>query len=62
MEMIEMELHVHHETERAVLVSPTDDEDDAVWLPLSQVLPDYDAAGYGTFLVPEWLAKEKGLV
>ena len=62
MEMIEIELHIHHETELAVLVSPDGFEDDAVWLPFSQIMVDHHNPEYGTFQIPEWLAEEKGLI
>lgn len=58
--MNEYQLHVHHETPSAFLVSDTGN---AVWLPKSQI--DWEPpATTGTvveFLVPEWLAIEKGL-
>lgn len=61
-EQVELELFWKHETGGAYLVR-TDDEED-IWLPKSQVEPE-DGAVLGTrstFLIPEWLAIEKGLV
>lgn len=46
---------LRHETERAFLIFDGDQE---VWLPKSQVERNDD----GTFTLPEWLAKEKGLL
>lgn len=46
---------LRHETARAFLVWDGDQE---VWLPKSQVERNAD----GTFTLPEWLAKEKGLI
>jgi hypothetical protein len=53
----------------AILVSQTDEEDDAVWLPKSLIefdRPDYDSKvddpEWVTVVVPHWLARDKGLV
>lgn len=60
-DIIDLTVDLHHETDRAVLVSDTGDKEDAVWLPLSQIEIEPDG---GTHVVslPEWLASEKGLV
>lgn len=60
-DVIDLEVHLHHETDRAVLVSDTGDKADAVWLPKSQV----EIEEYGTchmVTLPEWLAEERGLI
>ena len=54
---VEVEMHLLNETPRAYLASPTGDPRDQVWLPKSQV--EFD--GNVTFVIPEWLAIEKGL-
>lgn len=60
-DVIDLELHLHHETDRAVLVSDTGDKADAVWLPKSQVeIAEWGAHHMVT--LPEWLAEERGLV
>lgn len=46
---------LRHETERAYLIFDGAQE---VWLPKSQAERNSD----GTFTLPEWLAKEKGLI
>jgi hypothetical protein len=46
---------LRHETSRAYLIFDGDQE---VWLPKSQCEKNTD----GTFTLPEWLAKEKGLI
>lgn len=57
---------LHRETDRAVLVS--DGIGDAVWLPKSQVGIDRTNERFErgrhvvTITLPEWLAKEKGLI
>ena len=63
-------LYVHRETERAWLVSETGDDSDAtIWLPKSQVETDERNVAIDKqestiyeFTVPEWLAREKGLI
>jgi hypothetical protein len=59
---IELELLWKGETAAAYLVEDANERD--VWLPKSQVEPaEGDEKGMvTTFLVPEWLAIEKGLV
>lgn len=58
------DLHVslHHETEKAVLVSLYGEKDKAVWLPKSQIEIEYDKPGFAIVTVPEWLLIDKGLV
>lgn len=60
-DVIDMDLHLHHETARAVLVSETGDKDEAVWLPLSQIEIEPES-GFISVTLPEWLAEEKGLI
>lgn len=60
--MIELLLEIRRETAKAYLVFDGDAE---AWLPKSQVkihAPDPDAEELVPFDVPEWLAKEKGLI
>lgn len=59
--IIDLTVHLHHETEGAVMVSDTADPADAVWLPKSQIEIEEDGAVH-TVSLPEWLAKEKGLI
>lgn len=61
-------LVLFHETAKAYLVGrePGDREDDnAFWIPKSQVdvgpLIQKDGIEWGQFMIPEWLAEEKGL-
>ncbi len=53
-------VHIHadlkYETEKAYLIDSGDG--DPVWVPKSHV--EYDEMG--EFLMPEWLAKDKGLI
>lgn len=53
------------DTDHAILVSETGDEDDAVWLPRSQIEYARNTVCMGgeiTITMPGWLAKEKGLI
>ncbi len=61
---IELELFVHDETNEAWRVSSEGNIQDAVWIPKSQC-DDAGEAETGKaceFLIPEWLANEKGLI
>jgi hypothetical protein len=61
---IELRLKVHRETDYAWQVSADGELKNAVWIPKSEVDDGGTAAPGSTceFLVPEWLAIEKGLV
>ena len=62
-DLIDLSVQVHRRTERAVLVSDDGDEREAVWLPLSQIEIDGpDRKGIATITMPEWLAKDKGMI
>lgn len=62
-ELIDIVVQLHHETERAVLVSDTGIRDDAVWLPKSQIeyVPG-PKPGTIEVTLPEWLAVDKDLI
>lgn len=73
---IELEMVLHYDTGKAVQVSDTGEEARAVWLPKTQIqmnpsgkkVPSVKKDGQHTILpvvtisIPEWLAKNKGLV
>lgn len=63
-ELIDLTLYLHHETDRAYLVSDTGEEDAAVWVPKSQC--EFNARKPGSavceFTMAEWLAQAKGLI
>jgi len=62
-ETTELSMVLHHKTARAVLVSDTGEKDDAVWLPLSQISVGQDSVDdILQITMPEWLAKDKGLI
>jgi len=74
--LIDLEMVEHHRTRDAVLVSDKGEEAKAVWLPLSQIEIHREGKSSQavnrngqtssrpvvTVTVPDWLAKEKGLV
>lgn len=60
--IIDIDVHVHITTERAVLVSETGDRDIAEWLPLSQVEVEMTGPAAASVSIPEWLAQERGLI
>jgi hypothetical protein len=65
-EIITLELKIHARTDRAVLVTDTDDEDDEdaprIWLPLAQIEIVEKANGTASIDMPEWLAEDRGLI
>lgn len=63
-DLIDITVQLHHETERAILVSDGGDPDKAVWLAKSQIefSPIKDQSGVIEVTLPEWLATERGLV
>lgn len=61
-EMVELDMQIVKETEKAVLATLNVAEN-AVWLPLSQIfMLDTVIEGIETISMPVWLATEKGLV
>jgi hypothetical protein len=66
--LIDVTVQMHAETDKAVLVSDDGDKNKAVWIPKSQIEiafhPSMKERGNGaaTITLPEWLAKDKGLI
>jgi hypothetical protein len=59
--MVELEMYIHAETPKAILVSEDGDEDSAVWLPKSQI--EFESDGdMATVQCPEFIAINRGLV
>lgn len=56
-DLIDLAVQVHHETEKAWLISDDGDRAKAKWIPKSQA-----EVAEGVLTCPEWLAKEKGLI
>ena len=63
-ELVDLMVQKHVQTAKAILVSETGEEKDAVWLPLSQieVEPAKGKPGVVVVTMPEWLAMDKKLI
>jgi len=62
-EVVDLELHLHAETDKAIRVSENGDEDKGVWLPKSQIeYDDNTRSGYCEVTLPRWLARQHGLI
>ena len=61
-ELFDATMILHHETERAILVSDDGDEERAVWLPKSQVEYEVTRGNVVEVTMPSWLAVSKGIV
>ena len=63
-DVVDIEVHVHHRTEKAILVSQNGDKDEAVWVPLSQVEIEKHQTLQRAYIltIPEWLAADKGML
>lgn len=59
--ILDLEVQVHAQSERAVKVSADGEEANAVWLPLSQIEIAMKRNGLAEVSMPAWLAVEKGL-
>lgn len=59
--LVDLEVYVHFETEKAYLVSDTGDRDDAKWIAKSQCELVYSKKPYACLTIEDWLATEKGL-
>lgn len=60
--LVDIEVTVHHETEKAILVSDDGDRENAVWLPLSAVEVERGRRGRAIITLPEHLALDRGLI
>lgn len=62
MKLVDLELQLHHETEKAFLLGDESKDEDGKfvkkWVPKSTVERNDD----GTFTMPEWLAIEEGWI
>ena len=61
-DLVDVTCHVLQRTDRAVLVSSDGDVEKAVWLPLSQVEIEMKRLPIAEITMPEWLAKQRGLI
>jgi hypothetical protein len=61
--VVDIQVYEHARTDKAILVSEDGEKEAAVWLPLSQVtIHDTGRSFIRDIVLPEWLAKEKGLI
>lgn len=61
-DLIDLTMHLHHETDKAVLVSDDGDRTKAVWLPKAAVEIERTSKAIVVVTIPERLAIERGLV
>lgn len=61
--LVDLEMHMHAETDKAIKVSENGDESKGVWLPKSQIeYNDTTTSGYCEVTLQYWLAEKHGLV
>lgn len=62
-DLVDLTLVYFRDTDKAILVADTEDST-KVWLPKSEIEYEFDAdhAGVVDVTLPEWLAKDKGLI
>lgn len=61
-DLVDLDVIIHHETERAVLVSDDGNRDRAVWLPLAAVEIERNGKDAATITLSERLATDRGLL
>lgn len=62
-DLVDLEVHLHHQTDKAWKVSLDGDDKNAKWVPKSQCqMEDSDDGGSKKLSLPEWLAQDKGLI
>ena len=61
-DLIDLTVALHMMTDKAARVSLDGEDDEAVWLPLSQIEVLKRPKGQAVVTLPEWLAHEKGLI
>ena len=61
-DLVDLDVQVLHETEKAALVT-LDVPENGVWLPKSKIeISETGTSGIMTLTLPEWLALERGLI
>ena len=62
-ETVELELHVHAESQKAMLLSTDGNEREAEWTPKSQIIKIGAERGQsGIFEMKEWIAQKNGFL
>ena len=59
---VEIDMQIHAQTDKAVLVSDDGDKRKAVWLARSQISMEPRPKAIVRITMPEWMAIEKGFV
>ena len=57
---VELTLYIHHQTDKAYLVSERNVRDDAFWLPKSEILEFLRNGKTVNIAIPRWLAEANG--
>jgi hypothetical protein len=60
--LVELELCLHHQTPSALLVSDDGEDERAVWVPKSLVTWEPTTGDAIQAKMPEWLARDRGLI
>lgn len=60
-DLVDVTMQLHHETDKAILVSDSGEREKAVWLPLSKIEIERKPKAVVVVTLPEWLAIEKGI-
>lgn len=63
--LVDIDVHLHHQTEKAVLISDDGDRKRAVWVPKEHCELEHKRGSGPNIHVatmPEWQALEKGLI
>jgi hypothetical protein len=60
--LIDLEIFIHAETDLAILASLPGDDEEPVWLPLSQIEINERHRSSAEITLPEWLALDRGLI
>ncbi|MCO5157918.1 MAG: hypothetical protein M9945_14410 [Aquamicrobium sp.] len=58
----DIEVHMHHQTDKAVLVSTDGDRENAVWVPKSQCQVEHKRGRLWVLTAEQSLLEDKGLV
>jgi hypothetical protein len=61
-DLIDMTMHLHAQTEKAVLVSDDGLRKNAVWLAKQHIEVEPHSGALVIVTLPEWLALDKGLI
>lgn len=60
--VVDLEVTLHHETEKAYKVSTSGEDEDAVWVPKAAAEMEFKGGSFYEMTLPEQMAIDKGLV